>query len=281
MNFKYINPGSFVMGSPEEENGRSKHENQHCVTLTKGFYLQTTPVSVSQWRKFSIETGYKTEAEKDGGAWGHVKAKLHVSKKWVIPVIIPKHSWQKREHYYWDNPGFYQTDDHPVTCISWNDTQAFVDWINQKEDLNYRLPTEAEWEYACRAGSITPFSFGSAIKKKAICNIIEYEAIKCFLSNKRTVVEEQYSPNAWGLYNMHGNVWEWCQDSCDWNDNEKSIVCETYEDEIVDPINENGEYRILRGGSWFYQPSHCRSAHRRVLQPDFKASGIGFRLSHM
>ena len=149
INYKmvYISPGTFMMGSPLGEPKRESDERQHKVTLTKAFYVGVTEATVGQWRSFTQDTGYRTEAETGGGAY------IYTGKK-----------WEKKKGYYWDNPGFSQTEKHPVTCVSWNDAQKFIKFLNQQEGGNkYRLPTEAEWEYACRAGTTTPFSTGSCI----------------------------------------------------------------------------------------------------------------------
>ena len=152
INYKmvYIPPGEFMMGSPEDEEGRYSDEKLHRVRITRGFYMGVTEVTVGQWKRFVEETGYRTQAEREGGAW------------------IWTGKWEKKKGYYWDNPGFSQTDDHPVTCISWYDVQKFIEWLNKKAGKQiYRLPTEAEWEYACRAGTRKPDSGGMILMMHA------------------------------------------------------------------------------------------------------------------
>lgn len=297
MNFVYIKPGVFDMGSPEG-NEIFSHEKQHKVILTKGFYLQSSEVTVGQWRCFA-EAGFRTDAEIEGWTWSHSK------KGWKIPGLLPEWTWQKKKGIYWDNPGFYQDDDYPVTCISWNDTRAFIEWLNQKEGIKFRLPTEAEWEYSCRAGTETIYSSGDVItmkhanfhrsmKSKSIRYYLKrqkntsnedyppnslVDSIGFYLTSKRTRVAGYYPPNLWGLYNMHGNVWEWCEDHCEYDVEKQVIIDNTYTSNIKDPVGDNGTYRILRGGSWFYTKTSCRSSHRRCLTPEYRASGIGFRLA--
>jgi len=254
MKFALIPAGSFMMGSPSSEDGRGSDEKQHRVTLTKGFYMGATEVTVGQWRSFTQNTGYRTEAETGGGAY------IWTGKK-----------WEKKKGYYWDNPGFSQTQKHPVTCVSWNDAQKFIKWLNQQEGGNkYRLPSEAEWEYACRAGSTSRFCFGDS--DGSLGQYAWYNSN----SSKKTHPVAQKKPNAWGLYDMHGNVWEWCQDSCDYD---KGVVTDTYYDGVVDPVCKSGSSRVDRGGSWGGDARYCRSANRYGDTPDFRRGRLGFRLA--
>ncbi len=259
MEFVYIPPGTFIMGSPSGEKGREKDEKQHRVTLTKGFYMQTTEVTVGQWREFILDSGYKTQAETGGGAW-----------------IGSGSKWEKKNGYYWDNPGFSQSESHPVTCVSWNDVWEFINWINRKEGKSYKLPTEAEWEHAGRAGSTTAFANGDISEIKCGYDLnLNAMGWYCYNANKRTHPVAQKNANAWGLYDMHGNIWEWCQDSCEWKN---GVVNDTYRDGIVDPLNTNGSSRVSRGGCWDDNARHCRSANRRGCPPGDRATDMGFRL---
>ena len=253
MKFVYIPSGTFTMGSPAAEEGREKDEVQHQVTLTKGFYMQTTEVTVGQWRVFVKETGYKTDAETKGGAF-----------------VLKDGEWKTREGYYWDNPGLMQTDEHPVTCVSYADIRAFVEWLNSKEDFIYRLPTEAEWEYACRAGTTTRFHWGD----KADCEKADFGnswTNECKRKKPiKTVKVGSYGPNPWGLYDMHGNVWEWC---ADWDAPYPA-------GDVTDPKGPpSGEKRIVRGGSWWSYSRFCRSACRVNNSPDRRFYTLGFRLA--
>ncbi len=259
MKFLYIQPGQFMMGSPKNEHGRSNNQILHEVTLTKGFLMQTTQVTVGQWRKFAEE--YKTEAEIRDGAYG-------MSGK----------EWKKSKDFYWDNPGFKQNDDYPVTCVTWNDTQAFIIWLNEKESMNkYRLPTEAEWEYSARAGTTTAYCFGKEQRR------LGQYAWYCRNSGNNTHPVGKLLPNAWGLYDMHGNVWEWCQD---WYSAYPSHS-------VKDPKGpDKGSYRLLLGGAWesspfkfgwdivnwLYVDQSCRSAYRNYNDPAYRSSNVGFRI---
>jgi len=253
--FVYIPPGEFMMGSPEDEPGRFDDEILHRVRLTRGFYMQTTQVTVGQWRAFVKNTGFKSQAETEGGAYGWTGS-----------------DWELNKKYYWDKPGFSQTDAHPVTCVSWNDAQAFITWLNKNRSMEqYRLPTEAEWEYACRAGTDKPFYFGGCLSKDQANYNGNYPLESCPKGKyrKKTVSVASFLSNAWGLYDMHGNVWEWCQD---W-----------YGDYPTGPVTDPmgplfGSDRVSRGGSWINYAPYCRSADRYRDPPDYRSSNLGFRL---
>ena len=253
MEFVYVEPGTFMMGSPSNEPGRDDDEKRHRVTLTKRFYMQTTEVTVRQWRSFVRDSGYESEAETGGGAY------VWYGKK-----------WKKKKGYYWDNPGFTQTDSNPVTCVSWNDANAFIKWLSSKEGKIYRLPTEAEWEYAARAGSSTAFANGGISELKCGYDAnLDVMGWYCGNSKKRTHPVARKSPNVWGLYDMHGNVWEWCQD---WYGNYSSSS-------VTNPTGPSGgSYRVRRGGSWLSGARYCRSAYRFRGAPGGRRSALGFRL---
>ncbi len=241
MTFVYIPPGEFMMGSPEDEPGRYDDEKQHKVTLTKGFYMQTTEVTQGQWKAVM---GDNPSSFKDCG------------------------------------------DDCPVENVSWDDVQEFINKLNLdsarfsvgERSRTYRLPTEAEWEYAARAGTATAYFWGD----KADCSRMMYEndpgssEDKCVeyirkkgLTPDSTAPVMSYKANSWGLYDMHGNVWEWCHD---WYGDYAS-------GSVTDPIGPNsGSNRVRRGGSWDDNARACRSAYRNGDSPGLRLSGLGFRL---
>jgi len=214
--FVYIPPGSFMMGSPTNYD----EEKQHHVILTKGFSMQTTEVTQGQWR--------------------------------AVMGSNPS---------YFSNCG----DNCPVENVSWNDVQEFISKLNRKEGgSRYRLPTEAEWEYAARAGSTTRFCFGYEDSRLA-----EY-AWYDVNSGISTHSVAQKKPNAWGLYDMHGNVWEWCQD---WYGDYPS-------GSVTDPTGPSwGSLRVFRGGGWDNFAKLCRSALRNRYLPDYRHNSLGFRLA--
>lgn len=226
MTFVYIEPGTFMMGSPEDELGRDNDEMQHEVTLTEGYYMQTTPVTQGQW-----------------------------------------------ETVMGNNPSIYPDcgDDCPIGNVSWNMAQDFIGQLNALEDTDrYVLPTEAQWEYAARAGSNTAFANGQ------ITNILDdpvLEGMGWYMYNSEGSVQfvAQKDPNAWGLYDMHGNVWEWV---ADWYGSYPSSA-------VIDPIAptpESAIFRVVRGGSYTSLARHCRSANREKFPHDYSGHGVGFRL---
>jgi formylglycine-generating enzyme required for sulfatase activity len=264
MKFVLIHPGSFTMGSSQSEPGRLNDEDAHRVTLTKGFYMQTTEVTVGQFRQFIQATGYKTEAEKKGGCW----------------IRSEKGKWEQKKGSNWDSPGSWetiesrQTDNHPVTCISWNDTQAFIRWLTRKEGMTYGLPTEAGWEYACRTLKTTPFSYGSCLSTSQA----NFGSVGAFFSNckdayginrKMPIIVGKLVPNPWGLFDMHGNVSEWCYDWYGPYPNRS-------------PKNpkgpSKGAERVMRGGHWISDAHDCRCAGRGSFLTDSASDAIGFRL---
>jgi formylglycine-generating enzyme required for sulfatase activity len=227
MKFALISPGTFTMGSPQDEKERDSDERQHLVTLRKAFYIQTTEVTQDQWKK-----------------------------------VMGK------------NPSHFQNcgDNCPVEMVSWNDAQRFIRELNQIEGTDkYRLPTEAEWEYTCRTGTTTTFYTGDCISTKQANYNGRQPLNRCPKGTyrKNPTVIGAFPPNPWGLYLMHGNVWEWCQD---WYGEYPSH-------HVTDPGGaSSGDTRVLRGGSWFSPAKDLRSACRGRYDPNSCDDDIGFRL---
>jgi|APCOG7522876152_1049122.scaffolds.fasta_scaffold15171_2 formylglycine-generating enzyme required for sulfatase activity len=226
MELVLIQPGQFMMGSPEDEPGRNSGEKPHQVNLTKPFYLQTTEVTQAQWKALM---GKNPASNKRCG------------------------------------------ESCPVEEVSWEDAQEFVRKLNQKEGTDkYRLPTEAEWEYACRAGSTTAFPNGS-ITKLDCGRDANLDAIAWYCGNSQNIIKPVAGkkPNVWGLYDMLGNVQEWCQD---W-------FGAYPDDEVTNPHgSKKGSYRVMRGGVWYSPARDCRSASRFGSPPRYRFRHIGFRL---
>ena len=239
-----IPSGEFIMGAPKDEpDSRDRECPQHRVLLPS-FFLGRYPVTQVQWR---IVAGYD-------------------------PV----------ERNLDPDPAHFKGNNRPVERVSWDDAQEFCQRLSRKTEKVYRLPTEAQWEYACRAGTTTPFYFGETILPELAnynteysYNDTEFRYIDNSTAESQGVTTEvgSFPANDWGLHDMHGNVWEWCED--DYHD--------TYKDAPVDgsvwvDANREETDRLLRGGFWDEEPQYCRSAARIFNSRDFRNDGIGFRV---
>jgi formylglycine-generating enzyme required for sulfatase activity len=272
MKLTLISAGTFQMGSPERDTEAETVEKpQHRVRITQPFYLGVHEVTRGQFRRFVDEAGYQTEAEKDGkGGFGWNEE----TKK-----------FEQNTRYTWQNPGFEQTDDHPVVNVSWNDAVAFAAWLSRKEGNTYRLPTEAEWEYACRAGTTTRYFVGDDPEGlAAVGNVVDgtgkakYPDWTGALAARDgyiyTAPVGQFQPNRFGLYDMHGNVYEWCSDG---------YAADYYKQSPVDdpPGAAGAALRVVRGGCWGFYPRYCRSASRGRSAPVLRNFNVGFRLARV
>jgi formylglycine-generating enzyme required for sulfatase activity len=270
MKLVLIPAGKFLMGSPNDEEGRDDDEGpQHEVEITRPFYLGRYEVTRGQFRRFVEEMDYRTDAEKNGeGGWGFNEETGNFEGR--------------KRQYTWKNAGFAQTDQHPVANVSWNDAKAFCDWLSKKEGKKYRLPTEAEWEYSCRAGTMTRFYSGDDAETLAeVGNVADGTAKKKFSGWTTIQAEDGYvftAPvgrflaNRFGLHDMHGNVWEWCED---WYDKDH------YRNSPVhNPQGPSaGSFRVSRGGSFSNAPrDYCRAASRDRYEPAFRHLNLGFRI---
>jgi sulfatase modifying factor 1 len=230
-----------------------------------------TEVTRGQFRRFIHETGYKTEAEKDGkggSGWNEEKKDFEQDPK-----------------YTWLNPGFEQTDEHPVVNVSWNDAVAFCEWLTRVEGLTYRLPTEAEWEYACRAGTTTKYFNGDdAESLSTVANVADgtartkYQGWTWAIAARDgfvyTAPVAQFRPNAFGLHDMHGNVWEWCRDG---------YAADYYRrSPKEDPTGPaQAATRVFRGAGWFCHPHSGYSAGRGRSMPGYRCADVGFRVARV
>jgi formylglycine-generating enzyme required for sulfatase activity len=260
MAFAWCPSGAFLMGSPEWEEGRDEDELQREVRLTKGFYCGVHPVTRGEFARFVAQTKFETDAEATGGGYGWTGVRFDRD---------PAANWR--------NPGFTQTDDHPVTVVSWNDAVAFCRWLETRTGHRVRLPTEAEWEYACRGGTTTPFYWGRELNgTQANSNgYCPYGTETTGPYLKKTSPVDCYPkkfPHPWGLADAHGNVWEWC---ADWFDEE--FYARSPKN---DPECQDGQqlYRIARGGSWYDYVMGCRAA-TRFRDSTWQCIGdLGFRV---
>jgi formylglycine-generating enzyme required for sulfatase activity len=262
--FVHIRGGIFAMGSPETEVDRSSDETQHQVKVSD-FYLCRYTVSVADFREFTEESGYRTDAEKSDGsyAWDGKEWNKRAGINWRYGVSGSERAASEQNQ--------------PVLHISWNDATAYCEWLTAKKGKRFRLPSEAEWEYACRAGTTTPFNTGQNLTTEQA----NYDGNYPYNENEKgryrqtTVSVDSLKPNTWGLYNMHGNVWEWCND---WYGDKYYDECKI-NGVVVNPQGpETGSYRVIRGGSWDDGAQGCRSAYRDSYPPVNRSYFIGFRL---
>jgi formylglycine-generating enzyme len=288
MKLTLIPSGEFMMGSKESPDETAAFINQHYpddvqvpnfftdehprhrVRITRAFYLGTYHVTRGQFRKFVLSARYKTDAEKSAkpGAFGWNPERT---------------GFGFNKNSSWRDVGFEQTDDHPVVDISWNDAIAFCKWLSRKEGQTYRLPTEAEWEYACRAGTTTRYYSGNDPESLArVGNVADAAAKTKFPDWNGTIKASDgyiftspagsFQPNAFGLYDMHGDAWQWCSD---WYGEE--YYATSPKDDPIGP--DSGGGRVIRGGSWNSRPTLARSAERVKQTPDDRDFLTGFRVA--
>jgi formylglycine-generating enzyme required for sulfatase activity len=280
-----IPPGEFIMGATPQEvesalQGKDPDKDkrlfaeigssqpQHRVRISRPFWLASTDVTIGQFREFVTATGYRTEAERSGqGGVAFVDGKTTQNPEFI-----------------WSHPGYDQTDDCPVSQVSWNDSLAFCNWLSNRNKLppvyvsqegggwktlpgsGYRLPTEAEWEFACRAGSATTYFWGDEVR-----NIDGY----CWYganSAGQTHPVRHKLPNAFGLFDMEGNARQWVQD---WNSNRVYANSVT-----IDPRGPvEGGSKVARGSTCNNLPSYSRSAYRNWFDANYASAGHGFRVA--
>ena len=262
----WIPPGRFWMGSPETEPERRDSEGpQHLVQL-QGFFMSQTPITQAQWREVA---GWK---EGPGEQWGR-ELKKEPSR------FQSKEGQEGNELHLLQ--GESNTDQRPVEQVSWEGAMEFCHRLSLRTGRTYTLPSEAQWEYACRAGTTTPFCFGDTISPE----LANYNGSPAHPYGPHGVYREQTTPvgmfpaNAWGLQDMHGNVNEWCLD--EWHESYEGAPTDggAWADGAeAEKSKEKEKTRLLRGGSWNYRPLGCRSGSRNLDWP-FDGLGIlGFRV---
>jgi formylglycine-generating enzyme required for sulfatase activity len=264
----WIPPGRFWMGSPPTEPERRDSESpQHLVQL-QGFFMGQTPITQAQWREVA------SWDPQDGESWGR-ELKLNPSHFRIDEGLISVASLVSGQEV--------STDQRPVEQVSWMDAMEFCNRLSQRTGRHYSLPSEAQWEYACRAGTTTPFHFGETISSE----LANYDGNQSFGEGPRGAYLERTTPvgmflaNAWGLRDMHGNVWEWCLDH--WHANYEGAPKDgsAWFDLNTNKANiKKDERRVLRGGSWFSFPKRCRSAYRLRHRSGFAGNFyVGFRVT--
>ena len=293
MPFVRVPAGSFRMGSDESVDAlaaayplmeRQRFEllsdeaPVHTVRIRRAFYLGQTEVTVGQFRRFIEASGYRPESEADGtGGYGYNPA--------YDPAKTARgDAFEGRDQRYsWRNPGFAQGDDHPVVNITWHDAHALAAWLSSTEGHRYRLPTEAEWEYACRAGTRTRYPHGDDPEGLARhANTFDEDAapywprwaaqaVKGHDGHAFTAPVASYPANAFGLHDMVGNAWEWVSD---WHGD--TAYAESQRDDPQGPAQ--GSVRVRRGGSWHTWPLYARCSYRNWNAPDTRYTLVGMRL---
>ena len=258
--------GSFLMGSSVEEQslanaagteGTAWENPQHYVRVPS-FVAGRYPVTKGEFATFVSSSGYRTEAERGDGC------ERYADKE-----------WKKDPSYNWRNVGFFQGDDHPVVCVSWNDAQAYIQWLSRISGNSYRLFSEAERQYAARGGTQAAFWWGESITTSQA----NYNGTRSYNGSPKgqyrqaTVPVKSFNANPFGLYDVHGNVWQWTQDC--WH--------ETYSGAPTDGsawiTGCIDNRRVRSGGSWGGYPGDVRSAFRGRQNPDYRNNRGGFRLA--
>lgn len=230
-----------MMGSPPDEEGRYDDEGpQHQVRISKPFAIGRFPVTFAEW-----------DYAQDHPDWQSITG--------LAPRKPTDRGWGR--------------EDRPVIHVSWDDAQAYMAWLSKLTDKDYRLPSEADWEYVCRAGTQTPFWWGSSI----FTDQANYDGSDPYAGRKgeyreQTLPVKSFDPNPWGLYQVHGNVWEWCADDM------RAFTAES----LADPVGSlESPRRALRGGSWLFGARLVRAADRDAIARDYRSDLVGFRCARV
>ncbi|GAB3550222.1 formylglycine-generating enzyme family protein [Noviherbaspirillum agri] len=293
MEFVLIPAGEFLMGSDESVEALAKgfphydvkrfleltdEQPVHRVRITRPFFMGKHEVTVGQFRRFLAASGYRPESEADGtGGYGY-------NPSYDPAKSVKGDAFEGRDRKYsWQNPGFPQDDAHPVVNVTWNDAVAMAKWLSATEGRTYRLPTEAEWEYAARAGTRSRYHSGNDPQSLlAAANVFDADAMQHWPKWRTfaltgsdgfafTAPVGSFAPNAFGLFDMHGNVWEW---TADWHDDR--YYANSPVDDPQGPAS--GTVRVRRGGSWHTWPLYARSSYRNWNAPQTRYTLVGIRL---
>jgi formylglycine-generating enzyme required for sulfatase activity len=256
--------GRFAMGSlPSEANHEPDESPQHQVAIARPFAISSHEVTRGQYAAFARATG--PAGGPDCSVWVGTK-------------------WEKQSGRDWTDPNFAQADDHPVVCVDWADAQAYVAWLSQVTARRYRLPTEAEWEYAARGGTTTPYFFGA--DPDELCRSdngrdqtsvevhtgMAWPGVNCRDGFAETAPVGSFKSNPFGLFDVHGNVWEWIED----------CYVDSYADAPIDGsavVKANCEFRVYRGGGWSVEYRGRRAANRGKYAPDQRYGQLGIRVA--
>lgn len=297
LSFVKVPTGEFLMGSDESADSQARafpalpsrrferlddEKPLHRVRISRAFWMSRHELTVGQFRRFVEASGYVPESIADGtGGYGYNRAYDPASSR-------RGDAFEGRDpRYSWRNPGFVQGDDHPVVNVTWFDANACAQWLSRTEGKIYRLPTEAEWEYAARAGTRTRYHSGDDPQSLLqVANVFDADSARHWPHWQAMALQGadgngdgyaftapvgSFAPNAWGLFDMHGNAWEWVSD---WHADDYYAHS---------PLNDPqgpaaGEVRVRRGGSWHTWAFYARSAYRNWNAPDTRYTLVGFRL---
>lgn len=293
MAFVRLPAGEFLMGSDEAPDSLARAYPElpaarfaqlddegpvHRVRITRAFWMGQHEVTVGQFRRFVEASGYVAESEADGtGGYGW--------RADYDPATTPRgDAFEGRDRRYsWRNPGFAQGEDHPVVNVTWHDAQALAAWLSRTEGRRYRLPTEAEWEYACRAGTRSRYHAGDDPRSLlGAANVFDARSARHWPQWQAMALQGDdghaftapvgsYAPNPWGLHDMHGNAWEWV---ADWHGDDYYA-----KSPIDDPQGPaEGTVRVRRGGSWHTWPFYARASYRNWNAPSTRYTLVGIRL---
>ena len=253
-----IPAGVFTMGSPASEKGRHERESPaHQVAITRPFAIGVYEVTRNEYSRFVRAVDHSSDLESC--------------------LVNEGHLWKERPGQNWRILAFPQTPRHPVVCVNWYDATAYVSWLSQTTGFEYRLPSAAEWEYAARAGTNTPWYWGDSTDEQcAYANGADETTdlpwrAQCNDGHAQTALVGVLQPNAFGLHDVLGNAWEWVQDCFNWS----------YEGAPADGSAwEEGDCtaRAMRGASWASTPTYLRAAHRAGQHAGFRSDYVGFRV---
>jgi sulfatase modifying factor 1 len=282
MEFVNVRAGEFLMGAPDADDlARDDEKPRHRVRISRPFCLAAHEVTVGQFRTFVEETGFKTAAETDGkGASGYDAERRGFE--------------YESEKYSWHHPGYPQGETHPVVNVTWHDAQAFCAWLSKKEGRVYRLPTEAEWEYACRAGTTARFVRGDSPEDlKSIANVADQglagrwdtSTVRKYGLDPKVIRFQawedgfaftapvgSFDPNPLGLYDMLGNVGEFCADGY-----QRDYYKESPERDPTGPEKKAAGH-VVRGGTFLNGTTLIRATSRVECQESYRNYVIGFRV---
>jgi formylglycine-generating enzyme len=263
-----LSPGDFVMGSPPGEPGRHADEGPQRTARVHAFALGKFEITVGEFGRFVSDTGYRTEAERDAGVGCY--------------TIGPDFKWARLAGVNWRAPGYPQSDMHPVVCVSWHDAKAYAQWLSGRTGKRYRLPSEAEWEYAARARSGSARFWGDT--ERATCqyaNVADEtpggpspwaERFSCRDGHFYPAPVGTYKPNAFGLHDMIGNVMEWTEDCYRKSHAQAPTVAEGR-------LVADCRMRVVHGGAWDSYPRTARAAFRLSYNETGRSAYIGLRLA--